>query len=97
MTARLLFWPPLLISAIWSISAVSVWRRLYTVLTLAALAQIGNGMMDLWGIVGARWLQYAGILLWLVFVGGLVRLLILWIIRARNRGGASAISPPHAN
>ena len=97
VTARLLFWPPLLAGAISAISTVSRWRRLYTVLILAALAQIGNGMVDLWGMLGARWLQYVGMFLWLVFLGGMVYLGILWFVHARNHVRASPTSAPPEN
>lgn len=96
MTARLLFWPALLMAAIWAVGAVSRWQRLYTVLCLAGLAQIGNGMMDLWGILGRRWLSYAAVFLWVVFLTGLLYLGIVYLVRARNRIGDSP-SPPQVN
>jgi hypothetical protein len=72
MSARLLFWPPLLIVAIGAIGTLSPWRRLYSALVLAGLAQIGNGLIDLWGEVRAPWLEWVSISLWVVFLGGLI-------------------------
>jgi hypothetical protein len=97
MDARLLFWPPLLMVAIAAIGTVSQWRRLYTMLLLAALAQVGNGLIDLRGELRSPWLTWVSITLWVVFLGGLVALAVLAVRARGNQTNTPAPMPPSAD
>lgn len=94
MAPRLFFWLPIFMTAVWAVGVMTGWRRFYKVLILIGFGQLGNGFMDLWGMKDGEWPQYVAILLWIVFVVGLVYCGIDWALtRMRGPSPPSAGSP----